>query len=357
MNRSARKGHRPPVFTERSEGLVTIVLNRPKALNSLTLDMIRTIHGAFEAAEADPSIHLIVFRGEGDRGFCAGGDVKALARAAAEGRLGEVLAFFREEYALDLRIHRCSKPVAVVADGITMGGGLGLAAGADVVLATERTHMAMPETRIGFFPDVGATGWLFRKCPPGYPEYLALTGYDLIGCECVRVGLATHCVPSHRLPEVLAAFKAQAVHLPDGDGKAGAESLRTLLQAFDLGPSDPQPDRDAWVRTYFSGKTRVAGILEGLKECGIRNRLCDDVFHRLSERSPTALVATLKLLRHNQGRSLEEVFDADLRAAATLIRHPDYTEGVRARLIDKDDRPRWRPPSIEEVGTLEDLQL
>ena len=110
--------------------------------------------------------------------------------------------FFQEEYALDLAIHEFPKPVVVLADGVTMGGGLGLAAGADLVIATERTRIALPETRIGFFPDVGATGWLFTKCPPGYPEFLALTGYEIQGAECLRLGLATDFTQSSRLPQL-----------------------------------------------------------------------------------------------------------------------------------------------------------
>ena len=121
----------------------------------------------------------MVICGAGDRGFCAGGDLKELTRAVQAGAVHLADQFFHDEYALDLMLHQCPKPVVVLAHGITMGGGLGLAAGADIVVATETTRMAMPETRIGFFPDVGGTGWLFTKCPPGYPEYLALTGYEL----------------------------------------------------------------------------------------------------------------------------------------------------------------------------------
>ena len=139
--------------------------------------------------------------------------------------------FFREEYALDLMIHQCPKPVVVLAHGITMGGGLGLAAGADLVVATEATRMAMPETRIGFFPDVGGTGWLFTKCPPGYPEYLALTGYELVGAECVRLGLATHLVDSARLPELRQALKDCAGELP-ADKPGAVEQLEQVLAPF-----------------------------------------------------------------------------------------------------------------------------
>jgi enoyl-CoA hydratase/carnithine racemase len=135
-------------------------------------------------AQQDETCRLVLFWGTGERGFCAGGDLKRLAHDLLRLNMADVYQFFAEEYALDLKIYQFVKPVLVIADCITMGGGLGIAAGADWVIATERTRMAMPETRIGFFPDVGATGWLFKKCPSGYPEYLALTSHEVVGMEC-----------------------------------------------------------------------------------------------------------------------------------------------------------------------------
>ena len=213
----------PPVLVTRSPGLMVLVLNRPRVLNTLNREMIRLLTLGLEEALAAADVRLVVICGAGDRGFCAGGDLKELTRAVQTGAVHLADQFFREEYDLDLMIHQCPKPVVVLAHGITMGGGLGLAAGADFVVATEATRMAMPETRIGFFPDVGGTGWLFTKCPPGYPEYLALTGYELLGAECVRLGLATHLVDSARLPELRQALKDCAGELPaDKPAAAGA---------------------------------------------------------------------------------------------------------------------------------------
>src|SRR5512143_199897 len=185
-----------PVLIRRVAGLTTVTLNRPRVLNTLNPETVRRLTQALEKARADASVRLVLLTGAGERAFCAGGDLKELYGEIKAGDYRRALAFFPEEYGLDLMTHRYPKPVVVLAHGITMGGGLGLAAGADLVVATESTRMAMPETRIGFFPDVGATGWLFRKCPPGYPEYLALTGYEVVGPECVRLGLATHLVPA-----------------------------------------------------------------------------------------------------------------------------------------------------------------
>jgi enoyl-CoA hydratase/carnithine racemase len=261
----------------------------------------------------------------------------------------------KEEYDLLLRLHRFPKPVIVIADGITMGAGLGLAATADIAVATERTRMAMPETRIGFFPDVGSTGWMFTRCPAGYPEYLGLTGYEMKGAETVRIGFATHLLPSDRLPIMKDILEGYATRLPDVRIQA-AEELASTLDSFFEKEIAAKTDMDEWVAAYFEGQSSLKEIVESLRQCNIQTRLCDQVFERLAERSPTALVVTLKLLRHNEQRPLEEVFQTELTAARFILNHPDYVEGVRARLVDKDDNPRWQPDKIEAVGDL-DLKL
>jgi enoyl-CoA hydratase len=337
-----------PVLAIRSPGLMTLVLNRPRVLNTLNREMIRLLTRGVEEALAAAGINLVVIGGAGDRGFCAGGDLKELTRAVQDGAVHLADQFFREEYALDLTLHHSPKPVVVLAHGITMGGGLGLAAGADVVVATEATRMAMPETRIGFFPDVGGTGWLFTKCPPGYPEYLALTGYELLGAECVRLGLATHLVDSVRLPELGQALKDCAGELPT-DKQAAMEKLGQVLAPFTRQDIAPNPDLDAWVAVRFAGKQSLQEIMAALSRCSLELRLCEDVLRRLGERSPTALAITLQMLRANEARPLEEVFHREALAAHFMITHPDYLEGIRARIIDKDDQPRWQPGSIEAL--------
>jgi enoyl-CoA hydratase len=340
-----------PVLLNQYSGLMTLTLNRPRVLNTLNLDMIRGLRRGLESALADDHICLVLISGAGERGFCAGGDLKELTRAVTDGAIDRADQFFREEYALDLKIHQFPKPVVVLVHGITMGGGLGLAAGADLAVATEATRMAMPETRIGFFPDVGATGWLFAKCPPGYPEYLTLTGYELAGPECVRLGLATHLVPSARLPELRRALESCAAQLPTPKPDA-VKALRQVLTPFVLRDIPAKPELDAWVREHFAGKNSLKEILAALNQCGLESQRCEDVFCRLGERSPTALAVTLQLLRANAGRPLPEVFAREALAARFMITHPDYLEGIRARIIDKDDQPRWQPATLAEVGTL-----
>lgn len=341
------------VKVKRNRQLLSIVLNRPKALNSINHNMVRLIRKAIDEAKQETSVRMVLIYGEGDRGFCAGGDIKEMARSVRESTVEKALEFLVDEYALDLMIHRFPKPVVVIADGITMGGGLGLSAGADIVLATERTSTAMPETRIGFFPDVGATGWMFNKCPPGYPEYLGLTGYGITGAECVRLGFASHLVASAHLPRIIKRLETGSWELSQKPSKAAEQIIAILDPFLDKSGIPGKPKEDDWVKTYFSGKTSLIDMLEELRQCSLFSNLCDGVFSRLSERSPTALMVTFQLLRHNKGRPLAEVFEADLKAARFLYSHPDFLEGVRARLLDKDDQPRWRPDSIEKVGKID----
>jgi enoyl-CoA hydratase/carnithine racemase len=319
---------------------VTITLNRPAVLNTLTLEMVRLIRRSLEEAAKNEAVRLVVLRGAGDRAFCAGGDLKAAAQAVRSGAYGQMDNFFREEYALDFFIHHYPKPVMALAHAITMGGGLGLAAGADLTVVTERTRMAMPETRIGFFPDVGATGWLFRKCPRGYPEFLALTGYEMVGAECVRLGLAHCLIRWERRGELEGSLERLAANLSPVKAEA-ARQLRGLEPLSDAAIT-PNPDIDAWVAENFAGKASVGEIMASLSQCSPEDKLCQETYKHLSEVSPTALALTLKLLRRHEGRDLREVFEAEARAARFMIRHPDYLEGIRARIIDKDNRPRWR---------------
>ena len=339
----------PAVKTTAEGPLVTIELNRPRVLNSLNLDMIRMITDSLETAQNDGSCKWVILCGSGEKAFCAGGDVKMVTRSVKEGDFSAAERFFEEEYALDLLIHRFPKPLVVIADGIAMGGGLGLAAGANMVIATERTRMAMPETGIGFFPDVGATGWLFTKCPKGYPEFLGLTGHELKGADAVRCGLASHLVRSDALRTLVDTLRALPNSIPLEEALPAIHSLveRECEQEI---PEEARMDR--WIEKHFSGKASFGEILNSLKNSHPGNRFCQEVLETLAKRSPTALMLTFLLLRLNKGRPLETVFQAERRAAAFMIRHPDYLEGVRAQVIKKDHHPNWTPRGVDEVEDL-----
>ncbi len=343
-----------PVIVEHADSFVHVLLNRPEVINSLTLDMIRIIAGELEGARTSDAVKLIIISGAGERGFCAGGDIKLMARAVTENNLEPAMAFLEEENNLDLAIHRYPKPVVVFTSGITMGGGLGISSGADITIASETTRMAMPETRIGFFPDVGSTGWLFLKCAKGYPEFLGLTGYEMTGTECVRIGLANCLIPESRLADALEIIKYHAPALPAGR-RAAAACLHEHLSPLEEKDIPANPEMDQWVEGYFAGKTSVLDILNSLKACSILSDLCEGVFRRLSERSPSAVFVTLKCLRRDEGRDLAEVFQADLTVARYLMAQHDFKEGVRSRLIDKDDRPKWDPDSFEKAALMEHL--
>jgi enoyl-CoA hydratase/carnithine racemase len=346
-----------PVLVENSDSFVHIILNRPEVINSLTLDMIRIIAGVLDKARTNDAVKLIIISGAGERGFCAGGDIKLMARAVTENNLEPAMAFLEGENDLDLAIHRYPKPVVVFARGITMGGGLGISSGADITIASETTRMAMPETRIGFFPDVGSTGWLFLKCrKKGYPEFLGLTGYEMTGTECVRIGLANCLIPASRLEGALEIIKHHAGDLP-AERSVAAACLKEHLSTLEEKDIPVNPEMDQWVEEYFAGKNSVLDILNSLKACSILNDLCEGVFRRLSERSPNAVFVTLKCLRRDEGRDLAEVFQADLLVARYLMAQHDFREGVRSRLIDKDDRPRWDPESFEKAALMEHLML
>jgi enoyl-CoA hydratase/carnithine racemase len=345
----------PAVLTRRTKSVLHFILNRPEVINSLTFEMLLVIADEIARAGSEEAVKLIIFSGSGAKGFCAGGDIKIMARAVMENSIEPAMLFLKVENELDLAIHRFHKPVVVFAHGITMGGGLGLSAGADIVVANETTRMAMPETRIGFFPDVGSTGWLFQKCGRGYPEFLGLTGYELLGPECVRIGLANCLIPSTRFDKALDTIIEHSPELPS-DRKAAAAALMEILNSFVESDIPDRKDMDQWIETYFADKTSLLDLLKDLKACSNQNDLCEGVFARLSERSPLAVATTLKCLRSDEHKDLAEVYESDLSVARFLMTQHDFREGVRARLIDKDDHPHWDPESFEQATRLLDLQ-
>lgn len=345
----------PTVLVRRTKAALHLILNRPETINSLTLEMLQIIADEIARAASEKTVKLVIFSGSGTKGFCAGGDIKIMAKAVTNNNIEPVMSFLKVENKLDLAIHNFHKPVVVFAHGVTMGGGLGLSAGADIVAANETTRMAMPETRIGFFPDVGATGWLFKKCGKGYPEFLGLTGYELLGPECVRIGLADCLIPSTRFDEALDVVIERSSELPS-DRKAAAAVMMGILRSFMQQDIPAKKEMDRWIETYFAGKTSVLDLLKDLKTCSDQSELCEGIFARLSERSPLAVVTTLQCLRRDEHKSLDEVYESDLTVARFLMTQHDFREGVRARLIDKDDQPHWDPESFEQVTQMFDLQ-
>ena len=329
----------PNVLVRRAGGLGRLTLNRPRALNALDLGMIETLAAALDAWEHDVDIDIVLLDGAGGRGLCAGGDVRGLYEQIVGGAPEQTGVFFRAEYALNARIAGYPKPIVVLADGITMGGGIGLAGHAAVRVVTERSKLAMPETRIGFTPDVGGT-WLLARAPGRIGEYLALTGASMDAADAVYAGFADHVVPSAHLDDLRDALQTRA------DPSTPTE----LVLLFDeTPPPSALAAQRAWIDDAFAADT-VADIVERLRARPEAEAVATaDV---LAELAPTALAVTLEAVR--RARELP-----DLRAALAqeyglvlwfATTQPDLVEGIRAQLVDKDRNPRWRPATIAELS-------
>ncbi len=327
------------VIIERRGSAGIIRLNRPKALNSLTLPMVRVIASVLDEFGADPAIASVIVMGEGERGFCAGGDIRLLHQSGKEGSDGAE-TFWREEFRLNHAISRYSKPYVVLMDGITMGGGVGLSSHGSHRVVTERTRLAMPETGIGYFPDVGAT-WLLPRAPGEAGTWMGLTGLAVGAADAIHAGLADWCVASPALPALVEAIAA----LP---ASASAEDVRALIRtmAVDAGESRLAVNRDVIDRA-FAGDT-VEEILQAL--AGEPGEFVAETAGVIAGRSPTSLKLTLRLLRAGRtSANLAECLNRELGACMGILYNHDFYEGVRAAVIDKDRNPKWSPASLSQV--------
>jgi enoyl-CoA hydratase len=329
-----------PDLIARREGFAGIVrLNRPKALNAITLEMFRDIDKALDAFEADPDVSVIVLEGSGDRGLCAGGDIRALYESSqVGGDLGKIL--WREEYILNARIKKFSKPYVAFMDGIVMGGGVGLSAHSSHRVVTERTKLAMPEVGLGFFPDVGGT-WLLSHAPNEIGTYFGLTGQTMNGPDAIYAGFADAVVPSAKWPALREALTKLRPGTTRREVKALIEGFATGEKAGPVAAKEPTIDR-------CFAFDRMEDIVAALQRDG--SELAQATLKTLSEKSPRGMVVTLKLLRlARTASSLEECLVREYRAALEVFRSDDFREGVRAAVIDKDRSPKWSPPRIEDV--------
>jgi enoyl-CoA hydratase len=312
-----------------------IVLNRPQALNALDLAMIRTCTRALRKWSDDPLVHGVVIEAAGERAFCAGGDVRALRQYHLDGEHHKAETFFREEYALNLMIATYPKPYIALIDGICMGGGIGVTVHAPYRVATEQAAFAMPETAIGFFPDIGATFFLPRL-PGQLGTYLGLTGARMQGADAVHAGLATHFVRHVDLP---ALSRTLAKDGPGALGRHTAPLARFSLEA-----------QRAAIDRCFAADGMIE-IIRRIEASGGSWAL--ETLAALRAMSPSALCWTLEALRRGAARTLRQCLTAELALTRTTMRHRDFAEGVRAMVVDKDRKPRWHPSRIEEVDPAE----
>jgi enoyl-CoA hydratase len=329
-----------PDLIARREGHAGIIrLNRPKAINAVTLEMLFDIDRALDQFEADPAVAVIVLEGAGDRGLCAGGDIRALYESSkVSGDLGKVL--WREEYILNARIAEFPKPYVAFMDGIVMGGGVGLSAHSSHRVVTERTKLAMPEVGLGFFPDVGGT-WLLSHAPGEIGTYFGLTGQTMNGPDAVYARFADAVVPSQKLAALREALTR--VHPGTSPGE-----IATLIAGFATGErSGPVAAMQSRIDVWFAHE-RMEDIVAALRGDG--SELAQSTLKTLGEKSPRGMVVTLRLLRlARKPRTLEECLVREYRAALEVFRSDDFREGVRAAVIDKDRNPKWSPARIEDV--------
>jgi enoyl-CoA hydratase len=302
-------------------GLIT--LNRPAVLNALTLPMIRGLQAALDHHLADPEVGAIVLRSASPRAFCAGGDMRRIRELSLAGEFEQIAAFFTEEYALNLAIAQCAKPYVALIDGIAMGGGLGLSVHGRYRVVSEHAMLAMPETAIGFIPDVGASHFLSRM-DPAVGMWLALTGSRVDAAQAVAAGLATQLTPRERLAELLAQLADPTAGPVDG-------VLARFAQPIDL---------DA---TLAELRRRAAGFDAPTLDGVLARWRTSAGDAALAAFSPAALAQSFALLRAAKGRSLKECLALEFEGSMIAARHPDFIEGARAVLVDKDRQPRWQP--------------
>jgi enoyl-CoA hydratase len=341
------------VVAERVGSLGLITLNRPKALNALSLGMVRALNQVLLEWQDDARVLAVVIRGSNKEGpfgaFCAGGDIRFFHQAALSGD-ATLEDFFTEEYSLNYLIQNYPKPYIALMDGIVMGGGMGISQGAALRVVTERTKMAMPETHIGLFPDVGG-GYFLSRCPGFMGEYLALTGYVLKGGEALHVGLADVCVTSADLPQLWDALRNHDWQ----SGEAVVTWLRQQCQAMTAQAVATQPN---WPRQQIDAVFGMATVAEIEQALQSADDWSAQTLQALHQQSPLMLCVTLELIR--RGRSMD--LAQDLRLERDLVRHcfqtdhlsrrgaqSETVEGIRALAIDKDHAPQWQPARIADV--------
>jgi enoyl-CoA hydratase len=319
----------------RTEGRAAyLTLNRPQAINALNHAMVTRIDQALTDWEHDPAVHTVVVNGAGGRGLCAGGDIRAIHQDVSSGGGAASAAFWADEYRLNARIARYPKPYVALMDGIVMGGGVGISAHGSVRLVTERSRVAMPETGIGFVPDVGGTH-LLALAPGELGTHLALTGNPVGAGDALLCGLADHYLPA----ELLRCLAADLAVSPVG------EVLPRCVRQPP--PGELEAGRE-WIDHCYAADT-VEEIVDRLRTVGVP--AAAQAAGTLLGRSPTSLKVTLAALRRaRELGSLERVLEQEYRVSRACLGSPDLVEGIRAQVVDKDRDPHWSPATLAEVG-------
>lgn len=339
------------VFTERptpdGRRIAVVRLDSPSTLNALSLDMIRLLKPQLESWAKDPDIAAVWLEGSGDKAFCAGGDVLALYRAMADGKPAEGEPFFTEEYQLDYLIHTYPKPLIVWGNGIVMGGGLGLMVGAEFRVATERSHIAMPELGIGLFPDVGAS-WFLNRMPGRIGLFLGLTGAPLNAADAIFLGLADRFITHDQREPTLAALAGADW----GSSDSGSTIVNGVLRQFEnnagQAPESHVRSHIDQIRT-LTDADNTASLAIKLSSYSGEDSWLGKAAANVAYGSPTSFALFCRQLKSARHASLADVFSQELILAANSLRAGEFAEGIRALLVDKDRQPRWRYPSASEL--------
>ena len=313
-----------------------VTLNRPQALNALTHDMVLRLRAQLDAWAGEPAVARVIVVGAGERAFCAGGDIRALYELGRNGEHQRALAFWHDEYVLNATVKRYPKPYVALVDGIVMGGGVGISVHGSHRIAGDKFLFAMPEVGIGLFPDIGAT-WFLPRLPGEFGAFCALTGERVRAADALAVGIASHKVASAQFPDLAAAL------CEGGD-------IDVILAGFaEPAGEGPLAARRAAIDRLFAAD-RVEDILGRLDACtGADADWAAAVAAAIRSKAPLSLKVALAQMRRGRAWSFEACLRTEYRLVSRFVYEHDYYEGVRAVIIDKDNRPRWRPPTLADV--------
>jgi enoyl-CoA hydratase len=325
------------ILFERRGAAGIVTLNRPKALNAVTHDMVRALARQLDAWANDGAVTRVIITAAGERAFSAGGDIRALYELGRAGRQTEMLTFWRDEYPLNTVIKRYPKPYVALIDGIVMGGGVGVSVHGSHRVAGDRFSFAMPEVGIGFFPDVGAT-WFLPRMPGELGTWAGLTGERMKTADALAAGIATHHVRSERFADL-------------ADALCGNVPVDAVLGAFaEPAGEGPVTARRATLDRLFAGD-RVEDILDRLDaETGADAEWAKATAAAIRTKSPLSLKLALAQMRRGRHWSFEDCMRAEFRIVSRIVHGHDFYEGVRAVIVDKDNAPRWKPATLGEVN-------
>lgn len=346
MSKNAKKSDVTIELLPAAESQIGVIkLNSPKTLNSLTLDMVRDIRTALDEWRQDDTVALVILSGEGEKAFCAGGDVQKLYQSAIDtpgGPCEYAETFFFEEYQLNYLIHAYEKPILCFGNGIVMGGGLGLMAGASHRIVGERTRIAMPEITIGLFPDVGGT-WFLNRMPYGLGIFFALTGAPINAADAIYCRLADHVVPVESNQTLLDSIQASAwSSLAEENHLQLTELILAHLKAH---PGTKPISEVAPIHGVLSDacqQSSLGEIVNDLEALDVESTWFDKALNSLRHGSPLSSLLIYEQLKRYRHVDLRAIFESELILASNIVRFPEFAEGVRALLIDKDNEPKWQ---------------